>query len=299
MTLFERKWPALLLWPLSNIYRFFVAIRNLFYDIGLFKSYAVDAFVISVGNITVGGTGKTPTVQYLANTFISLNKKVAIISRGYGRQSRGTVLVSDGQRIVVSVADAGDEPFLLAQSCRGAVVFVDSNRVRAAEFAVDRFKPDVIVLDDAFQHRRIERDFDLLTFRAGNPVGNGFCLPAGPLREPVRNISRAHALLFNGSGGPEKSKFAGKMPHIFFAEYRPRALLSQYSESELAILREKRVYAFCGLANPVGFKDTLEKLNVNLLGFTAFKDHHSFNTKDVLKIKKAAAELSAEIIVTT
>ncbi|MBN1558848.1 tetraacyldisaccharide 4'-kinase [candidate division KSB1 bacterium] len=299
MRFFEHRWPVLLLWPLSLIYCIVVTVRNILYDFGCLKSYAVDAFVISVGNITVGGTGKTPVVHYLANQLLSLNKRVAIISRGYGRRSRHTVVVADGRSIKSTVEDSGDEPFLLAQMCRNAVVVVDSNRLRAAEKAILDYKPDVIILDDAFQHRRIKRDIDLLTFRLRKPFGNGFCLPAGPLREPKRNIRRAQAILCSGAGQQLPATLAKVTMPLFFADYTVRDIVNKKGASILRSVRGKRAYAFCGLAHPEGFRRTLQELGVNLLGFTAFKDHYRFGQNDILKLQRKVKELSADIVVTT
>jgi tetraacyldisaccharide 4'-kinase len=294
---FNKKWPALLLWPLSLLYGAILSLRNFFYDVGLFKSYSVDSYVISVGNITVGGTGKTPTVLYLARKFISLGKRVAIISRGYGRSSRGTVIVADGRNILVPVDKAGDEPFLLAQSCSAAIVIVDSDRVQAARLAVAKFHPDVILLDDAFQHRRIRRDFDLVTIRQALPFGNGFCLPAGPLREPKRHLSRAEAILFNGEKEQVSEKFGPFVASAIVARYNPIEFVNKKGEILPVQLGSRTVFAFCGLANPNSFHTTLKNLSVNLIGFAAYNDHYHYNKDD---IKKIAQQLTnADIIVTT
>ena len=297
MRWFNKKWPALLLWPLSILYASILSLRNYFYDIGIFKSYAVDSFVISVGNITVGGTGKTPTVLYLANAFIASGKRVAIISRGYGRSSRGTVIVSDGRKILVPVNQSGDEPFLLAQSCPASMVIVDSDRVQAARFAVANYHPDIILLDDAFQHRRIRRDVDLVTMRQSMPVGNGFCLPAGPLREPMRHLARAQAILFNGENDHLLEKFGPFVASSMVARYNPIEFVNKDGEILPVQLGHRRVFAFCGLANPNSFRTTLKKLSVNLVGFSAYNDHYHYKSDDIAKI--AQQLINADIIVTT
>ncbi|MBN1464872.1 tetraacyldisaccharide 4'-kinase [candidate division KSB1 bacterium] len=299
MRFFEHKWPALLLWPLSFLFSIVVAIRNKLYAVGFFKSFAVDAFVISVGNITVGGTGKTPTVHYLADKFLSLHKRVAIISRGYGRHSRGTVVVSDGRNILRPVQECGDEPFLLARLCRRAIVVVDANRVRAAALTMEKFAPDIIILDDAFQHRRMKRDFDLLTFRQNRPLGNGFCLPAGPLREPKKNLLRAHAILVNGLGQERPEELLNVRIPILFAQYVVKDIVNQKGDSLLSAVRGSRTFAFCGLAQPDNFMHTLRELGVNILGFMAFNDHHRYGQDDVQKVKMKVQELRADVVLTT
>ncbi len=297
MKWFDKKWPALLLWPLSLLYAAVLSLRNFFYDVGIFKSYSVDSYVISVGNITVGGTGKTPTVLYLANMFIARGKRVAIISRGYGRASTGSVIVSDGQNIFASVDKAGDEPFMLAQSCPAAIVLVDSDRVKAAQRAVERFHPDVILLDDAFQHRRIHRNFDLVTMRQTHPLGNGLCLPAGPLREPKRYLKRSHAILLNGKKYLQSENYGPLLAKGMVARYNPIEFVNKKGEILPVQLGNRTVFAFCGLANPNSFRTTLKNLNMNLVGFWAYKDHYRYNGNDIENISKQLS--NADIIVTT
>ena len=187
----------------------------------------------------------------------------------------------------------------MAHTCPGSVVIVDADRVRAATLAVEKFQPDVILLDDAFQHRRIHRDVDILCFRSILPLGNGFCLPAGPLREPQHNMSRAQIHMINGR---ERS-----IPHQLFkhdvpqfnSDYVPKILKNKSEKSLPTNLNGTKVVAFCGLANPENFKRTLLKLNMNLLGFLAFKDHYKFEANDIFKVERIFEQSSAEIIVTT
>jgi tetraacyldisaccharide 4'-kinase len=299
MTFFENKWPAALLWPVSLLYALVISFRNFFYDHGLFKSYAVESYVISVGNITVGGTGKTPTVQYLAKHFLSQHFKVAIISRGYKRKSSGPIVVSDGERILADVKESGDEPFLLAKTCLGAIVIVDSNRVRAAQLAVKKFQPHVILLDDAFQHRRIRRNFDLLTMRRQRPFGNGFCLPAGPLRELRAGLSRAHAILFNGAEKSPPLPATMFQAQIFAAEYVAAHLQNRMGQNLPLDLKDKKVVAFCGLANPESFRKTLQHLGVNFSGFVAYNDHYDYQGDDINNIYNMFQAANADLIITT
>lgn len=299
MKFFENKWPAALLWPVSLLYAFVLSVRNFFYDHGLFKSYAVDSYVISVGNITVGGTGKTPTVQYLAKYFESQHYKVAIISRGYKRKSTGTLVVSDGEHILADVQKSGDEPLLLAKTCPGVIVIVDSDRVAAARLAVEKFQPNVILLDDAFQHRRIHRDFDLVTMRRQSPFGNGFCLPAGPLREPKTGLSRAHVILLNGSEISHSLLAIPSQAPVFAAEYAATRLQNKMGQNLPLDLRDKKVVAFCGLANPESFRKTLQQLGVNFSGFVAYKDHYAYQGDDITNIYNMFQTSSADLIITT
>jgi tetraacyldisaccharide 4'-kinase len=300
MRWFETKWPAVLLFPLAALYAFLVQLRNFFYDQGWLKSQRVICAVISVGNITVGGTGKTPAVQFLANDLKARGKTVAVISRGYGRESRGSVVVADGCSILASVTEAGDEPLMLAHNCPGAVVIVDSNRVRAAKLAILQFKVNVIVLDDGFQHRKIARDLNIVALRRTQSFGNGFCLPAGPLREPLFNIRRADLLLVTGDENlpmPELEKFHRP---VLSAGYELTDFMSVNGNViEASALFNKRAVVFCGLANPQNFSSTLEKTGVKICEFLTFKDHYFYTSRDILEIKSKVDQLKADVVLTT
>jgi len=191
---------------LSITYGFLVWLRNLLYDWGVFKTHFVKTPVISVGNISTGGSGKTILVQALVEHFLSINKEPAVLSRGYGRSSKGLLVVADKNDLKASLQASGDEPFLVANNFPGVPVVVSENRVRGAQFLEDSFAPDVIILDDGFQHRRLHRDLDILIidFQLSQKQ---HLLPWGNLRESTKNISRAGLFLFSKSGlqnNPEK-----------------------------------------------------------------------------------------------
>ena len=171
-------------------------IRNWLFDIGILKSVDVGVPVISVGNITAGGTGKTPIVENIAKIFIEQGKKVAIVSRGFGRASRGTVVVSDGKNILAKAKDAGDEPLYLAQRFNSVIVVVDEQRVRGAQLAVTKYGAEIILLDDGFQHRYLKRDIDIVLMDSQNSPFVTSLLPAGYRREPLRSLQRANAIIW-------------------------------------------------------------------------------------------------------
>jgi len=294
----ENKWPAVLLLPFSMLYYSIVQIRNLLYNVGLFKSYRVNAKVISVGNVTVGGTGKTPTVQFLANLLLQSDKSVAIVSRGYGRSISDTVVVSDGRRVFAVSQEGGDEPLMLAKNCPGAVVIVDADRVRAAQLAICNYHCNVIILDDAFQHRRIARDLNIVLMKRDSPFGNGFGLPAGPLREPKRNLHRADIIIINGenSSSLPPMPISGKL--LVSADYQWVDCIN--SNDEILFphdLYGKNVIAFCGIAHPEHFKRMLVKMN--LCAFFAFKDHHFYTDDDMSVIENAVGRLCPDVVLTT
>ncbi|MDZ7371429.1 MAG: tetraacyldisaccharide 4'-kinase, partial [candidate division KSB1 bacterium] len=228
-------------------------------------------------------------------------KKVVILSRGYARKSRGTVLVSDGELVRADAEAGGDEPLLLARNCPGIPVIVDKDRVRAARWAVRHFVADVILLDDGFQHRRLARDFDLVTMRSINPIGNGWCLPAGPLREPVRSICRADFVLFTGGSSLEKvpRQVLSAKPWAC-ATYRfSGAVDRQGKVLNIGDLKNCRVVAVCGLANPKYFFRMLEESGVVIAAKITFPDHYYYRDQDIEKISKTRKIVNADYVVTT
>jgi len=298
MQLFENKWPALLLWPLSLLYGVIVRVRNSLYDRGVLPSFKVDKPVISVGNITTGGTGKTPLVIFLAKRFNKRGKRVCILSRGFKRNSRGTLIVSDGDKILVTIDDAGDEPFQMAKELSTVPVIVDENRVRGARIAIEKFSIDIILLDDGFQHRRLQRDIDIVTFKSAHPLGNGFLLPAGPLREPVSGLKRADLIWVNGN---ENKPFRREWKNIPLvrADFKAKSLSGFNWQHDPKELGGKRVIGFCGIGRPKGFKHSLDKLGAKVIRFIVFRDHHKYGINDIRRLEKYFQEARADLIVTT
>jgi len=192
MNIFNNKFYQFLLYPFSLIFKLITWIRNRLYDKNIFRSLkANQCKIISVGNISVGGTGKTPVIRFLADYLKEMGFKVAILSRGYRRKSKGTIIVSDGNETLANLQQAGDEPYLLARQLDSIPVIVEADRYKGARFIQDNFQPDVILLDDAFQHRRLHRDLDIVLVDASVGFGRGFLLPAGFLREPISSLKRA------------------------------------------------------------------------------------------------------------
>ncbi|MBN1614868.1 MAG: tetraacyldisaccharide 4'-kinase [Deltaproteobacteria bacterium] len=307
------------LFPFSWSYGLAVALRNRFYDRGICRRERLPIPVISVGNITAGGTGKTPLVIHLARLLKRNGYRPAVASRGYGGDAPGPVhIVSDGQRILMGYRQAGDEPVLIAGTVAGVPVLTGPRRVIAGRLAIDRFGADVLILDDGFQHRHLIRDIDIVTIDARRPFGNGRLLPAGPLREPAAALRRAHAIL--GTGGtdaavdeewmisppdaqhdPRDGK-AG-LPAIpkFRAFSRPVDLFgpSTGEAQPLEALKGRRICAFAGIGEPDNFRETLDALKAEIVAFTAFPDHYRYGRKDMDRIEETAAAGRAEAIVTT
>src|SRR5688572_10241284 len=188
---------AILLSPLSSLYRAVTQARLTAYKRGLFEVTKLPVPVISIGNLTTGGTGKTPLVEWVSRELARRRRKICILTRGYGRENPGArVIVSDGSKVLTSAAEAGDEPFLLAQELIGlAAVVSDANRVAAGKWAIENLGADVFVLDDGFQHLAMARDLDIVTIDATNPWGGGRLLPAGRLQELRSGLGRAHCFV--------------------------------------------------------------------------------------------------------
>jgi len=310
----EGGWPAkilcLFLWFPAVIYSSIVRFRNFLYSAGLLKSFEADAVVISIGNITAGGTGKTPLVIWLSRWLEQKKMPYAILTRGY----KTTVKEQDtssGQRATrYEIRDTKtDEPAVLIESCPEAKVVVNPDRVAGALQAVNEFGSQVLVMDDGFQHRRLQRDLDIVTIDSTNPFGYGKILPAGLLREPVSALKRASAVILTrceqqGDGELKKveSQLKAINPDLLIARAVHEPVYARTLKNEkinLDSLNEKKVFAFCGIGNPDAFEKTLKSLNVNLIGLQAYDDHHHFTKSDITGIYNEAESLEAEFILTT
>ncbi len=271
-----------------------VRVRNFLYDRGVFKSRRAQAVVISIGNITAGGTGKTPLVIWLYNFLREKNINPAILTRGY---KTGT---SDIQT---------DEPALLAANCPDAKIIVNPDRVSGAKTAVNNFGSKVLILDDGFQHRRLDRDLDIVTIDATEPFGYGKILPAGLLREPLKCLKRADAVVITHCENMPDEKIekientiCKIKPDITIARSVHQPVSIQYkdgSEQPADKLQSKKVYAFCGIANPESFAGLIESLGAKLIRIKFFNDHHHYSRSDLDQICRTAETLNSEIILTT
>ncbi len=293
-----------LLTPFGWAYGMGMEIRNRLYDRGILKSHRIPIPVISVGNLTVGGTGKTPIVIEIARGLLKRNSalNIGILSRGYGRSKKRDWIVSDGITILAGPDGSGDEPQVIARELPGVRVFVGADRVEIANKAINRFPLDLLLLDDAFQHRRIGRDVDILLVDGQTGLGNGRVLPAGPLREFPRNIKRATCLLVNHDAGQLPAvleKFLPPGKPIFRSRMVPDSLWDGILKKKLPLdaLNRQEIWGICGIARPDSFLDTLGSLGARIAGFTPFPDHHAYSREELQAIARQAGE--DRLIVTT
>ena len=278
---------------LSLFYSLAVSIRNFLYDRRILRINRVDKPVISIGNITAGGTGKTPMVVWLCDLLKDREKKAGILTRGYKTDS----------------AEMNDEPALLEANCTNAKVIVDPNRSAGAIKAIEKLGCDVLVMDDGFQHRKLSRELDMILIDATIPFGYGRVLPAGFLRESLRGISRAQAVVITrcdlvdpGELENIEQKLRRYKPDIIISRSQHKAvevIFADTRKSSVDYLNGQKVWAFCGIGNPGAFEQTLKQTGCNILGSRTFSDHHLYSINDIDEITAQAQQAEAQIILTT
>lgn len=289
---------SIVLPPLSLLYGAVTRTRLSLYKRGTFQTTKLDRPVISIGNITTGGTGKTPLVEYVAKLIASQGKKVCILTRGYGRKDPHLqVIVSDGYDVLASPGEAGDEPYLLATKLAGqAAVISSADRIAAGQEAIKDFGTEVFVLDDGFQHLRLARDLNIVCVDATNPWGGGRLLPYGRLRESLEGMRRADCVVLTRCDQVESvealraevSELTGGRP-IFESRMRPVRVNAMLG----------RVGAFCAIGNPVSFFESLRGLGYELGLERAFTDHHAYTPGDVEQLNQLAQQSGASALITT
>jgi tetraacyldisaccharide 4'-kinase len=297
----------LLLLPFSLLYGAVVAVRNWMFDVGLLRRHSVSAKVVSVGNIGVGGTGKTPLVEYVARALQRRGRRVAVLSRGYGRVTSGYVVVSNGRQRCAESWDSGDEPAQMADKLEGVVVAVDADRVRGANRLIREFGVDAIVLDDGFQHRYLNRDVDLVVIPAEDARSTGFLLPAGNMREPRSSLRRADLIVLSRCRdrhqfSETRTALREKLDKPMVAMRMHPTLLHHVAGGNVASVEEvsgRRVVAFSGIGHPEGFEATLRGLNVELVDHLRFGDHHEFRDGDIRTVVEVFIRSHAAMVLTT
>ena len=285
-------------------------LRVLLYDWGWFAQRRLPVPVLSVGNLTLGGTGKTPVVIALTEWLLAQGNRVAILSRGYRRTSTDPrLLVSDGERLLVGPNEAGDEPFLIAQRCPKAVVAVGADRYQLGDWVLHRFPVDCLVLDDGFQHLGLYRDVNLLLVDATDVEGLAALVPAGRLREPLQAAARATAIVVTRADVPAQvaeigHRFQGAidaMPGPIQVVFRPESFVSVKTGSlqPLSWSKGKTALLCSGVGHAGSFHSLVEQIELKVLDEIVYADHHTYTSQDVERVRARANELQAELIVTT
>lgn len=283
-----------------------VLVRNWFFDSGVVPVTKVSVPVISVGNVAAGGTGKTPLVEYLARLLQKQERKVAVISRGYKRTTKGYVVVSNGAQRCAEASESGDEPAQMAEKLDGVIVVVDENRVRAARNVVKDFHVDAIILDDGFQHRYLHRDLNICVLTVDEVTSWVPLLPAGNRREHLSSLRRADVVVVSRWKNEEelaKAKRAlGRWNRpVVGMSIQPSALVQAASRQreELSTVKGKRAVAFSAIGQPEAFERTLHALSVNMVRHHRFPDHYRYQQHDVEEIVNSYKRLGAEYLLTT
>lgn len=259
--------------------------------------------IISVGNISLGGTGKTPMTIKIANRYLDMGKKVCILSRGYkGGLGYDVNVISDGQTIFHEPPMAADEPYMMAVNCKGAVVITGKERKDAYNLAEERYSPDIYILDDAFQHKRMPRDADVLLLDHRRPVSTGLPFPFGYLREIPMGIERADVVVFTRATYnkvPHRAKMFVKDKPVFFSKIKFLGLEYKGKLMQYEDYHAERAFVFAGIAGSTGFFHFMDAQGVNIAGKKGFGDHYNYTEGDIQRLMQKAERKGATMMVTT
>ena len=303
---------------ISCIFAAIVALRYFLYRVGLKRRHPLGIQVISIGNVTAGGTGKTPVTEIFARTLAAEGRKVAILSRGYRRKEAPwwqrlftdvispPLVVSDGKHVLLDSATGGDEPYMLASNLPGVAVVVDRDRVKAGRYAIKRLGCDTIILDDGFQYQKLKHSIEVVLVDSTNPFGNGNMLPRGILREPVRHLKRADIIFLTKCRGDvsavvQEIRKYNKTAEIVECTHAPKSLKDVWSREEFPLtwLEGKTTCTLSGIASPKGFENSLRHLGAKVVWCERYADHHSYDSSEILYALNRTADMGADALVTT
>ncbi len=314
------------LFALSNFYRRAVQFRIWLYEKRIFRYRTLGCLVVSVGNLTCGGTGKTPVVEVFARTLSQKGRKVAILSRGYRSKDRSFIekvyqifrskkyevpprVVSDGQNLLLNSSTAGDEPYMLASNLSDVIVLVDKDRVKSGRYAIMEFGADTLILDDGFQYLDLKPKLNILLVDSTLPFHNHHVLPRGLLREPIKNIRRADYIFLTKSDGGNRMRWLkafirkhNRKAEIIECRHKPMYLEDIYVKEKrypLEYLKNKKIAALSGIARPESFEEFLTETGAKLIYKEQFADHHRYDQQEIIDFINRAKKKGASVIVTT
>ncbi len=316
-----------ILFVASRVYRNIVQLRLWMYENRVLRNRAIGCLVVSIGNLTCGGTGKTPVVEIFAKTLSKKGRKVAILSRGYRSKDKRTLLdklrekfsskkneipprvVSDGKNLLLNSMEAGDEPYMLANNLRNVCVIVDKDRVKSGLHAIDEFHVDTLVLDDGFQYLRLKSHINILLVDSTSPFDNHHTLPRGLMREPIKNIRRADYVFLTKSDGSPRLRHLkafirkhNRRAEIIECCHCPQYLQDVFNSGErypLDYLKGRKVASLSAIANPASFNGFLLKHGAELVLKRHYADHHRYREQEVINFVNDAKAAGAELIMTT
>jgi tetraacyldisaccharide 4'-kinase len=326
----ERRWGfrawvfRLFLWYLSQIYRSVVKWRLWYFDSRLGSVHALGCLVVSVGNLTVGGTGKTPVVELFARELTRRGRKVAVLSRGYKsapaplqqrlfdrfrtmEHRHPPRVVSDGRSLLLDSDMAGDEPFMLASNLKDVHVVVDKDRVKAGLHAIRKFGCDTLVLDDGLQYLRLKERIDIVLVDSESPFANRYLLPRGLLREPPEQLCRAHIIFLTKCDGRDLGELRAELRRynrhadIVECAHKPLHLEEVFTHEvvPLSFVKDLRVGMISGIARPESFEEGLKKLGAEVIYSKRFADHHRFSESEMTKMFERTKARNARAVITT
>jgi len=314
------------LFVFSRIYRNVVQFRLWMYDKGIFRRMPLGCLVVSIGNLTCGGTGKTPVVEVFAKTLAAKGRKVAILSRGYKSRDRTfweklkvwsksnnnevpPRIVSDGENLLLNSSTAGDEPYMLASNLQDVVVLVDKDRVKAGRYAINKFGVDTLILDDGFQYLDLKPHINIVLVDSTQPFHNHHVLPRGLLREPIKNLRRADYVFLTKSNGGNHLRHLKKFvehhnrnAEIIECCHKPLYLENVFEQGErisFEELKSKKIATICGIAAPESFEKFLRDYGASIVYSKNFADHHNYTQQEIIDFIVEAKKAKAKIILTT
>ena len=294
------------LFPLALFYWGVIYWRNIFYNLGIFVSYSLPCKVVSIGNITTGGTGKTPAVIYFAKLFKKYGCRVAVLSRGHGRTSKGTIDLNTKNLKTKNWKSFGEEPVLIANKLIDIPVVVDNNRYRGGQYLLNKYKPQIIILDDGFQHRSLNRNLDITLINANQSNNDYKLLPYGLLREPWQHLKRSDIVII--------TKMNIKTPSTYITKkLKSLKMKNYYSKSEpsnkildinginksLVNMKNLKALAISGIGDPLSFELMLKIQNVDFVDHMIFDDHHEYKEDDFKLIENRIKSLKPDFLITT